>query len=365
MKTKNDLVPAIATYPGEIIMDELKAIGMSQLELAGLIGMEQTQLNEIIRGKRALNADLAILLEKVLGIDASYWLETQKNYELDLARIDKKNQAKIQVIEEWNIWKKEVPVPYFKKHKHLKGIPAEDISTVKQIYNVKHVEEMAQLYASPMLAHYKKSNSDKVDKINIIGWSQLIAYLGAKQKISAFQPKSKNEVINKLREIILKNKHVVERSTKLLASVGIKLVIHKNPEKCPVDGVCMWSGANPLIGLSLRYTRLDHFAFTLFHELAHVYLHLVGNPNAAFMDDLDAFAKNKDTKEIEANHFASNALIPEKAWEVFLTHEQRLQDHFAIEFANSIGIHPAIVKGRLKHEFKSYAIRTRIENELN
>lgn len=365
MRTKKELVPAIAIHPGETIKDELEAREMSQAELAGLIGMEKTQLNEVIKGKRNITADMAILFEKALGIDADYWMTAQKNYELDLARIDERNQAKIQLMEEWNIWKEQIPVSFFKKYKFLTGVPKQDIESVKQIYGIQHVDQFANFYASSAFAHYKKANTDKADRKHILGWTKLISFLGSQQKVIAFKHQSKDALIKELRSIIFKNKNVVDESVELLASVGIKLVIHKNADKCPVDGVCLWNGKNPLIGMSMRYSRLDNFAFTLFHELGHVYLHLVNNPDATFVDDLDDTEHSKDLIEKEANDFAANSLIPENHWETFITSEKRMQDEFAISFANSIGIHPAVVKGRLKHELKSFSIRTRINNEIN
>lgn len=365
MRTKTELVPAMATHPGEIIKDELEAREMNQVELANLIGMEKTQLNEVIKGKRNITADMAILLEKALDIDAEYWMDAQKNYELDLARIDESNQAKIQQLEEWNIWKEQIPVVFFKKNKFLTGSPKQDVEKVKQIYNVQHVEQLAGFYASNAFAHYKKTNTEKADKKHILGWTKLISYLGSQQKVVAFKHQSKDAVIHELRKIISENNDVVNKSVVLLASVGIKLVIHKNADKCPVDGVCLWNGSNPLIGLSMRYARLDNFAFTLFHELGHVYLHLVNNPNAEFVDDLDEAASNTDISEKEANDFAANNLINKESWESFFLSENRLQDDFAIDFANSIGIHPATVKGRLKHELKNFKLRTRIDNTIN
>ena len=68
MTTKN-LVPAFATHPGLMLADEIEANEYSQIDFAKLINLSRSQLNEIIKGKRNLNADLALLLEKALGVD--------------------------------------------------------------------------------------------------------------------------------------------------------------------------------------------------------------------------------------------------------------------------------------------------------
>ena len=99
MKTTDQLIPAYATHPGSILLDEIVANGYSQIEFAKLIDINRSQLNEIIKGKRGIHANLALALEKTLKIDANYWLEAQKNYELDMARLEAKNIQLLQKID--------------------------------------------------------------------------------------------------------------------------------------------------------------------------------------------------------------------------------------------------------------------------
>jgi HTH-type transcriptional regulator / antitoxin HigA len=364
MNTKKNLLPALATHPGEIIQDELDARGVNQAEFAKLIGIEKTQLNEIIKGKRNINADLALLLEKAIEIDADYWMSAQKNYELDQARINEKNQSRLEAIEEWSIWSKNIPGNFFKKHKFLSGDPVQDIGIVKAIYGVSHVDQIASTYASPAYARYKKTNTDKVDRNNVVAWTKLISYLGEQQKVGTFHRKHRDSVLEQLKSLITENKNVKERAITILAEAGIKLIYHKNAEKCPIDGVCLWSGKNPLIGMSLRHNRLDNFAFTLFHELGHVYLHLVNNPEAQFLDDLDHSTNSINEEETEANEFAANSLISSKDWATFIGNKNRMLDEYAISFGKEIGIHPIIIKGRIKHHFNDYTLRTKIANDI-
>ena len=60
------ITPYKATHPGEVLLDELKARDLSQKEFAAEIGVQPTMLNEIIRGKRPVTADIAILFHQSL-----------------------------------------------------------------------------------------------------------------------------------------------------------------------------------------------------------------------------------------------------------------------------------------------------------
>ena len=105
MKTEN-LTPAMAIHPGEILKDEISFREITQKEFAIEIGIAYTQLNEIINGKRNITSDFAVLLETALDIDAQYWLSLQSLYEIDKSRIKEKIIEKTKMIEEWKIYNK-------------------------------------------------------------------------------------------------------------------------------------------------------------------------------------------------------------------------------------------------------------------
>lgn len=89
------IIPFEATHPGTLIKDELDVRDdFTQEDLVRLLGVKSTFLNQILKGERPLTADIAILLEKTLGISADYLMRFQSQYELDLARIKVKKVNK-------------------------------------------------------------------------------------------------------------------------------------------------------------------------------------------------------------------------------------------------------------------------------
>ena len=87
IKLTKETIPSHATHPGILIADEIKYKGMKQKELAIVVGIAPSVLNEIINGKRNLTAELAFKFEKALDIDAAYWMRLQVRYEIDIIRI--------------------------------------------------------------------------------------------------------------------------------------------------------------------------------------------------------------------------------------------------------------------------------------
>ena len=79
-------VSDMAISPGEVLLEEIEARGMSQKELAARLGRPPQVVNEIIRGKKGITPDTAVGLGKVLGIDPQYWINLETDYHMTLAR---------------------------------------------------------------------------------------------------------------------------------------------------------------------------------------------------------------------------------------------------------------------------------------
>jgi HTH-type transcriptional regulator/antitoxin HigA len=88
------------------------------------------------------------------------------------------------------------------------------------------------------------------------------------------------------------------------------------------------------------------------HEVAHVALHLTP-ATPVFIDDLDR--GNSERAEQEADGMAREALIPEAAWDAAKVRHSLTSDD-AVAFADQVGVAPAIVAGRLRHETKNYRL---------
>jgi HTH-type transcriptional regulator/antitoxin HigA len=361
--TLNELTPEQAFHPGEDLKDELDARNISQGELARKLGMKKSQINEIIRGKRNITANLAILLEDVLGIDADYWMNAQKQYELDKARIDKKLKIRQTAIKEWENYKDKIAIRFLRKQGFIIDDPVKDIHSVKKVYNIKKLSEINEIYSQQKFKMFRKSDSLKIDPVNLIGWVKLVEYKAKEENPSTFLKEKRKELIKKLIQIINQNSNTQQRVKETLLAFGIVLIYQKKGEKTPVDGISFWSGQNPAIGMTLRHKRIDNFTFTLFHELGHIFKHLLNNKKAEFIDLNENSISQTDIKdkENEANVFARESLIPKEKWERFFQQNNRFSDTQIKNFAKEINIHPAIVHGRLCFETKNYRRSTQID----
>ncbi|PZR31383.1 HigA family addiction module antitoxin [Caulobacter segnis] len=69
--------------PADILLEDfLKPIGMSQTALAKAIGLPPRRINEIVRGKRAVSADIDLRLGRYWRLSDGFWLGLQNSYDL-------------------------------------------------------------------------------------------------------------------------------------------------------------------------------------------------------------------------------------------------------------------------------------------
>lgn len=68
---------------GEILTEEfMEPLGMSQMEIAALSGLPRKHVNQLCRNRRAVTADTALILARVFGNSAEFWLNTQRRMDL-------------------------------------------------------------------------------------------------------------------------------------------------------------------------------------------------------------------------------------------------------------------------------------------
>ena len=189
----------------------------------------------------------------------------------------------------------------------------------------------------------------------LTAWRIRVANLALREPLPAFCPGTVTEDF--LREVArlsyLNSGPLLAKE--FLNKSGIHLICEKHLPKTHLDGAALkLPNGSPVVALTLRYDRLDNFWFTLFHELAHVALHLDKDDVEAFFDDLTEF-KRKDKYESEADRLASETLIPENEWKSVQLLTKSLPKT-VMAFAEKLRISPVIPAGRIRFEKKDYSV---------
>lgn len=75
----NGLTPI---HPGEYLAEMLEELQISQASFARTIGVSPMRISHVVKGKRPVTAELALLFAKTFEQTPQYWLNLQASYDL-------------------------------------------------------------------------------------------------------------------------------------------------------------------------------------------------------------------------------------------------------------------------------------------
>lgn len=139
-----------------------------------------------------------------------------------------------------------------------------------------------------------------------------------------------------------------------LSNNGVSLIIAPHLSRTFLDGAAMlhpegWA----VIGMTIRFDRIDNFWHTLLHEISHLCLH-VSNEFDTFFDDMEIETGIGFTEK-EADRLARNALIPRGIWQRSDAFLKRTSEAIE-ELSQILRINPGIIAGRIRKESANYQI---------
>ena len=319
------------------------AMGLSQRQLAERLGLKEQQIQRYEAESYASTS-----LRRLVEISDSLGLKVTEKARLE-ARDHFDDSSSLTGFD----WSK-FPVKEMYQRGWFKGFSG-SLREAEANPNLLVGNFLSGIFRQPVQALYKKHVrcGSNLDQYSLLAWECRILRLAESERIRAKFRKSEitGEWITKLAKLS-SNRNGARSAKEYLKDSGIALVVEPRLPQTYLDGAALvLSGGVPVIGMTLRYDRLDNFWFVLFHELGHLVLHL-GSDNDQFFDDLEAAA---DGIESEADRFASEALLPNDVWETSVARYVRTAESVE-DLAHDLGISPALVAGRIRKESENYMI---------
>lgn len=341
------LRPFLPITPGEILDEELETRGWSQGDLAVVLGRPVQAVNEIINGKKAIAPETAIALSQALGTSAEYWLNLESSYRLDLLhQRDGKNSADVE--RRARLFTK-VPL---KELVRLSWIDA-DLENLDQaeaaVCRFLEIDSMEDESRVSFAA--RRTGTHAPHSEAQVAWVCQVRHLARTLKAGKY---SRDELADAA--LSLSKLSASEKTFRglpiVLADLGIRFVVAPHLAGTKIDGAALWlDEASPVVAVSFRYDRMDWFWFTLMHEIAHI---VAGDGLKKPMIDQALVGKDADATglaavESKADRAASAWLVPSDKMSSFVRRTKPYYSRGSIlQFASTLGVHPAIVVGQLQ-----------------
>jgi HTH-type transcriptional regulator/antitoxin HigA len=339
--------PDWSLHPGEALRELLRDRGIRQSELASRTGLTAKHINQLVKLNIGISGDVAVRLERALGMPARYWTQLDADHAAYVSRVEARKQ-----LPELSAWAKGFDTLTLRRH----GIVAagDDDETIVekllQFFGVAGIEPFEETWLRPRVS-FRRSQAFTVAEQNTALWLRLVDRCASRAATNVFSPSKARKASRSLPALTtLPILDGMLAATRLLADAGVTVVFVRQVPKTRVSGATWWMDADhPSIGLTERHKREDMLWFSLLHELAHLLLH----PKRVTFLDLDDDKVEADSAEQEADSFARGALIPPGGVEKIAAATTR--EELAV-LAASFGIGVSIVAGCHGHLTREWKV---------
>lgn len=339
----NTYSPDYAVHPGEYLEEILETREIKQRDLAERMGIKETYLSHLLRGKKPVGPDTALKLERVLGVSSHIWNNMNAHYRLFEARMKEKEQ-----LLQKEDWVREFPLNWLRRMGFISNTrkPEELVEAVLDFFAVSSPDTWENYYAKQAVA-YRKSDKYTNNLKASAAWLRAAERCASNIETSTYNENVFKGNLKEIKKLTIQTPENFQSEMKTLcAEAGVALVFLPPPSKMPVYGATKWiTPKKAMIVLSLRQKSEDQFWFSFFHEAAHILLHSKKNTfiNSGEMPD--------SIQENEANQFAREILINPKAYNNFVSaYKDSYYENNIQRFARQQGIAPGIIVGFLQHD---------------
>jgi addiction module HigA family antidote len=341
--------PNAVPHPGETVLEYLDFQGWSQRDLARRTGLTPKTISEICNGKAPISPLTALAFEKALQRPAHWWLNLQRDFDEAEAR-GREFEKSLQ----WGEWVKTFPLKEMKRLNFSLPAGRSDADILLNFFGVSSPESWTSVWKASAVA-YRQTRSVKLREESIAAWVREAEIVSREMDVTEFNEQRLISSLEKLRRLTrIRANEIMDPVQEICAAAGVAVVWVPELPGTAISGCARWlNERKALVGLTLRYKTDDQLWFTLFHEIGHLLLHR--NKRSFVVDNAEEDLSDRivdpemQQYENEANSFSADTLIPSSALGEFMRGRAYTNESIH-EFAETVGVGPGIVVGRLQHD---------------
>jgi len=344
---------SLVEHPGVFIIDELDARDWTQADLAYILGISQQQLNKILKGKGNITPEFALALGDAFDVSPEFFSNLQKLYDLSHARkpdIGVKKRAS---------WASEFPIRKMIERGWIEDTDAGLLDAqMLRFFGKNTINEVPFVGDGAVYQHAaKKSDHSEITPSQYV-WLYRVKKMAESFEAPLYSEDMLRNSLPELRQHMLA-KADIGQIPHILRKCGIRFLLVESLPNTKIDGVCLWLGNQPVIGMTTLHDRMDNFCFVLRHEIEHVLNRDGQKESFSPIDCLDGNlrinANDISEQEVIANNAAAEFLIPrEKLLSFYDRKAPFISERDVIAFAARHQIHPAIAVGQIQFLSENY-----------
>jgi HTH-type transcriptional regulator/antitoxin HigA len=345
--------PDYAVAPGRLVQEYVDLWSMTQKDFATRLELSVESLNRILNGTQPITRRTAEKLELVTKIAADTWMAMEEQYQQRWQKAEQARQAKADAA-----WLKSMPLSQLI---HLHAVKkctdkTEQLRAVLTFFQVGGVTAWSDVWIAPAVA----ARSSKCFASNpqaTACWIQLGINEAQSVECKEYDHRAFAAAVKKIRTLTVQTpKEFVPEMKRLCQEAGVALVFVPEITGVHWNGATKWlSPSKAVIIMNNRGRFEDRFWFSFFHEAAHV---LHDSKKELFIGD----DSTTDAKEVKADGFAAEVLIPRK-WD---SKVKAVANKWQIvEIAIQLGVSPGIIAGRYEYLKKDYKTYSRLKRRFS
>lgn len=335
-------------HPGTFIEEELAARGWAQADLAYILDMNVSQLNKLIKGATKITPDTAVALGDAFDMPAEFFMNLQKLYDLHTAR--KADPG----VKTRATWLSVFPIREMINRGWIENAEPDLLDLqMMRFFDKNRIEDIPFVSDAPLLAHAaRKSDYDGTTEIQYV-WLTRVRKMAEQIHCPPYSEDALRKSLPVIKEHLLLKEDLIH-IPEILHRCGVRFVLVEHLPGSKIDGVCVWLGGQPVIGLTLRLDRIDNFAFVLRHEIEHV-LNGDGREHTFAPVDSDTGKGTDLGCEKVANDAAASFCVTSALLQSFIARKSPfISREDVLQFAARMEVHPGIVVGQIQNHTKKW-----------
>jgi len=227
--SKEQFEPKWMSAPGATIMDILQERGLSEAELASLIGFSSTRTRDLLAGRTAITLEVAKVLQRALGGAVRFWISREQQYREDVGRLQTSGNP-----DAAKVWLSELPVSDMIQFGWIEPqwTPAQKVDACLRFFGTANVSEWRERYRDQLsVVAFRASSTFDSQPGAVLAWLRYAEKKSQEIQCEGWNPREFKKALPQIRTLtrIKQPNAFLPLLREICARHGVAVVVARAP----------------------------------------------------------------------------------------------------------------------------------------